>query len=43
MGDLIELPGGELFGTNVANIFRFNITTKTFTSLFDVNPFIEEC
>ena len=39
MGDLIELPGGELFGTNVANIFRFNITTKTFTSLFDVNPF----
>ena len=39
MGDLIELPGGELFGTNVTNIFRFNTTTKTFTNLFDVNPF----
>jgi uncharacterized repeat protein (TIGR03803 family) len=38
-GDLIELPGSNLYGTNVLNIFRFDLTTKTFTSLFDVNPF----
>ncbi len=39
MGDLIELSEGFLFGTNVGNIFRFDLTTKSLVNLFDANPF----
>lgn len=35
VGDLIELPGGHIFGTSLRNIYAFEIATGTFHNLFD--------